>query len=516
MSLQITMIKAPESVAVAGAPLSIGEQGGTLGRGAENTWVLDDPDLYLSSLHCQFSFENGVYYLTDQSTNGTFYAGSPDPLGKGMKTAISDNAHLVIGDYEFVLSVSGQSAIPADPFSGQAGDAGQAGSNSFTTPLAGDALEGFASNPFTTASQANEPMLPAGSGDSDPLAALDRARGGGAAQTPAIPAGGGQDPFSGPTHSDGGNSLNQQIDWPSAATPQAGFSAGTIPDDWDADEIPGTPEVQQPGASQVNPPVDPTPVAPTAPIQAEAAAPNPEMQSRQRELEQANANMQVELDQLKRQLSQRPHTGASDNQVDSTFIEALGFAGHNLTDDEIMQINRLAGEVFREMVSGLMQVLGARSSIKNEFRINVTTIQPVENNPLKFSANVNDALENMFLKQGNAFKKPVESVREGFEGVAEHQVAVLAGIREAFKAVIGRFDPVAMEENFAKQHRGGLLPGSQKAKYWEAYLDYYEELAGDIDKSFQYLFGDGFVRAYEDQLQKLAVSRKSRNIDNEK
>ena len=151
--------------------------------------------------------------------------------------------------------------------------------------------------------------------------------------------------------------------------------------------------------------------------------------SRQQVLEKANARIQAELDQLKRQVSQPAAASGSPSQVDTTFIDALGFGGQNLSDEEITRINRLAGEVFREMISGLMQVLGSRSSIKNEFRINVTTIQPVENNPLKFSANVDDALENMFLKQGNAFKKPVESVREGFDGVAEHQVAVLAGIR---------------------------------------------------------------------------------------
>ena len=142
--------------------------------------------------------------------------------------------------------------------------------------------------------------------------------------------------------------------------------------------------------------------------------------------------------------------------------------------------------------------------------MNVTTIQPVENNPLKFSANIDDALENMFLKSGNAFKQPLEAVNEGFDSVAEHQVAILAGIREAFKSVIERFDPIVLEERFSRQSRSGILPGSQKAKNWDAYTVYYEELVGDIDKSFQYLFGDGFVRAYEDQLQKLAISKKSR------
>ena len=141
--------------------------------------------------------------------------------------------------------------------------------------------------------------------------------------------------------------------------------------------------------------------------------------------------------------------------------------------------------------------------------MNVTTIQPVENNPLKFSANVDDALENMFIKQGNAYKKPVEAVREGFNGIAEHQVAILAGIRAAFKGVIERFDPVLLDARFAKQNKGGLIPGSQKAKNWDLYQEYYNELAGDIDNSFQYLFGDDFVQAYEDQLQKLTIARKT-------
>lgn len=501
MSLQITMIKAPESVAVADSPLSLGEQGGTLGRGPDNSWVLQDPELYLSGLHCQFSFENGGYYLTDHSTNGTFYGGSADPLGKGSKVPVRDNDHFMIGEYEFVLSVSTQSAAPQDPFSSQADGARQPAADPFSVAPGSDNLDGFASNPFAAAPVSSESMFPSGPGDSDPLAALDKARGGAA---PPPTAGSGHDPFAGPTHSDGANSMNQQMDWPAAGA-QTGFASGAIPDDWDDDETVAKPELlQSPESAPAQPPAAP---------QAPAPAVSPEIQSQQQELQQANAKMQAELDQLKHQVSNRPSAPGGDNKVDTSLINALGFGKHNLSDEEILQINRLAGEVFREMVAGLMQVLGSRNSIKNEFRINVTTIQPVENNPLKFSANVDDALENMFLKQGNAFKKPIESVREGFEGVAEHQVAILAGIREAFKAIIGRFDPITLEENFSKQYKGGLLPGSQKAKNWEAYVDHYQDLAGDIDKSFQYLFGDGFVRAYEDQLQKLAISRKSKKFE---
>jgi type VI secretion system FHA domain protein len=228
-------------------------------------------------------------------------------------------------------------------------------------------------------------------------------------------------------------------------------------------------------------------------------------------LTKANELLQSELKALKQQLASRQQRDESgDVAVDTTLVDALGFQTQNLDDAQITHINELVGEVVREMVSGLMQVLGSRSSIKNEFRMNVTTIQPVENNPLKFSANIDDALENMFIKKGNAYKKPVEAVREGFEGIAEHQVAIVAGIRAAFKGLIERFDPVLLDARFTRQNKGGLILGSQKAKNWELYLDYYNELVGDIDNTFQFLFGDDFVRAYEDQLQKLAIDKKSK------
>ncbi len=520
MSLQITMLKAPASVAVAESPLSLGEPGGTLGRGAGNSLVLEDPELYLSTLHCQISLENGSYYLIDHSTNGTFYGGSTDPMGKGSKIPVHDNDHFVIGDYEFVISItSAPSAMSADPFAGQAAESSMPQDDPLQTPPAADNLDGFAANPFAGGHvSSKDSLFAAGPSDSDPLAALDKARGGSATPSPAIDPLPSSDPFAGATHSDGAGSLNQQIEWPQPASPQqASPQAGMIPDDWD-DESPGTSPAEPESATDGVAPTplpDPAPVSQSGPERIATAKVNPEIQLRQQELAQANVKLRAEVEQLKQQLAAQPGASAGDKSVDTTFIDALGFADRNLSDAEISEINRLAGEALREMVIGLMRVLGSRNSIKNEFRMNVTTIQPVENNPLKFSANVDDALENMFLKQGNAFKKPIESVREGFEGIAEHQVAILAGIREAFKVVIGRFDPVLLEENFSKHNKGGLLPGSQKAKNWEAYLDYYEDLAGDADKSFQYLFGDGFVRAYEDQLQKLAITRKSRQNDNE-
>ena len=534
MSLLITIIKVPDSVVIVESSKTFDNNGGSIGRGKDNTWILEDPERFLSSNHCQFSCENNQFYITDLSTNGTFYNGSPHPIGKGSRLPVHDGDSFALGDYVFSMSIS-DSLSSVDPFADNMGSSSAedifAQSHSNNSDFADDE---FIANPFAGAhASSSESLFSASSEETDPLAALDRAQGGGAAAeninpVSVVPAGfdSNVDPFASPTYSDQSGALNQQVSWPDAVPDvmpeQTSNNGSGIPDDWDDDLISAPAQPVLPVAAPVvpMPPSMPLTEPPVVPDPAQVMSPNAGQSDivesgtlavENRALQKANATLQAELKILKQQIkAQQQRDVKADITVDTSIVDAMGFQKHHLVDAQITQINELAGEVLREMVSGLMQVLGSRSSIKNEFRMNVTTIQPVENNPLKFSANVDDALENMFIKDGNAYKKPLEAVHEGFDGIAEHQVAILAGIRSAFKGVIERFDPVLLDARFSRQNKGGLIPGSQKAKNWDSYLDYYNELVGDIDNTFQYLFGDDFVRAYEDQLQRLAIARKTK------
>ncbi|RKZ70434.1 MAG: type VI secretion system-associated FHA domain protein TagH [Gammaproteobacteria bacterium] len=550
MSLLITIIKAPDSVAIVESSKTFDNNGGSIGRGKDNAWVIDDPERFLSSNHCQFSCEDNQFYITDLSTNGTFYKGSPEPIGKGSKLPVNDGDTFALGDYVFSISVSDSVSL-ADPFGGSmeslsaAESAAEdifANSNSNNSDFAED---GFIADPFADVhGPGSESLFSSRSEETDPLAALDKAQASGENNmNPAIGVAGGfdsnADPFASPSYSDQSDALNQQLSWPDAvpdviSEQASNSSSGSgIPDDWDEDlsSAPSqavSPAVEPavavpPSMPLTEPPVVPEPGQSTAAKTAGKQAGTQDsgqpgttesevLAIENQTLQKANAILQAELNILKQQLkAQQQRAVKTEITVDTSIVDAMGFQKHQLVDAQITQINELAGEVFREMVSGLMQVLGSRSAIKNEFRMNVTTIQPVENNPLKFSANVDDALENMFIKEGNAYKKPLEAVREGFDGIAEHQVAILAGIRSAFKGVIERFDPAILDAKFSRQNKSNLIPGSHKAKNWDLYLEYYNELVGDIDNTFQFLFGDDFVRAYEDQLQRLAIARKSKN-----
>ncbi|MDX1692266.1 MAG: type VI secretion system-associated FHA domain protein TagH [Ketobacteraceae bacterium] len=189
------------------------------------------------------------------------------------------------------------------------------------------------------------------------------------------------------------------------------------------------------------------------------------------------------------------------------LIRSLGLDPERMNDSTREHFQKVLADTLRETVAGMMKVLGARNAIKNEFRMNVTMIQPMENNPLKFSPNVDEALRNMFTSQSNAYLPGTIAIRDGFADVADHQVAVIAGMRAAFRSLLKRFDPADLEVRFDKQHKAGLL-SSKKGKYWEAYHEFYRDLSDNMDDAFQDLFGEDFAEAYEQQMSRLEAARK--------
>ena len=63
----------------------------------------------------------------------------------------------------------------------------------------------------------------------------------------------------------------------------------------------------------------------------------------------------------------------------------------------------------------------------------MTHFRPADNNPLKFSANVDDALHNLLVKRNAAYLAPVEAFADAFEDLRNHQIAMLAGMRDGVR-----------------------------------------------------------------------------------
>jgi type VI secretion system FHA domain protein len=175
------------------------------------------------------------------------------------------------------------------------------------------------------------------------------------------------------------------------------------------------------------------------------------------------------------------------------------------------EIQQQLGGILRLAVEGLVEALKTRAQVKNTFRMPMTNIKPVENNPLKFSMNVQDAVFNLFVKRNPGYLGAVEAFEEGFQDIQFHQAAVLAGIRAAFNAMLGKFHPDHLEEQYERKvKRSGVLGLGGRSKYWELYRGQFEEIDRDREAHFQLLFGEEFAKAYNEHLQKLTAEARLR------
>ena len=88
-----------------------------------------------------------------------------------------------------------------------------------------------------------------------------------------------------------------------------------------------------------------------------------------------------------------------------------------------------------------MEIMQVRAELKNRFRITQETVQAADNNPLRFSAGVEEALRKLFEQQGTRYLGPVEAVRESLREIRLHQQAMVGAMEEAFNDFLQRLDP---------------------------------------------------------------------------
>lgn len=511
MSLRLSMLKGPKGIALSKTEHIFSQQGGTLGRAETNSWPLLDPDKFLSSCHCEISFNNDEAFLLDRSTNGTFINESIEPIGRGNTISLADNDVIDLGDYQFLVKLDVNNFIstnPANsPFEVSSSDINSA---KFSNE---NSLEGFSSSqPASYFSQEMDPLAlwdkhnhtnqnNFSKQDKEflfkqtiPEPLVDTSNSLDNYLRLSVPA----SPYDNLSSIDPGPSINQAITWPTIS------QENVIPENWDDDllrsESPKKSFQDEPKQQSFNNIDDELKSEKTNNFITECV-------ETIAVIKPADTLDCKKINQARTEIVDKSHIDESEkltNTKNSPLIDALGLDKSRLNVEDIAEIEELSGYILREVVDGLLSVLRSRSSIKNEFRMNVTTIQPIENNPLKFSVNVDDALENIFLKKTNAFKKPTQAFREGFQEISEHQLAMIAGIREGFEAMLSHFDPSELEIMFNKNPKKGLIPLIHKTKHWNNYLDYYSKLSEDIDLSFQQLFGSQFSAAYENQLKRVS------------
>lgn len=186
------------------------------------------------------------------------------------------------------------------------------------------------------------------------------------------------------------------------------------------------------------------------------------------------------------------------------FAQGAGLTGlPALTSKQQEEMMVSAGAVFREMVDGMMQVLRARSEEKREISLraaDVTLLKREKNNPLKFIPTVDDAIMILLFQNNPAYIGAGLAVREGFEDVMRHQMAMRAGMQASMAKILASLDPKSFEQKF----EDGIV-FQKKAKCWDAFSKAYPGL---MEEAMEDLFGEAFASAYEEQMRVLGQKTK--------
>lgn len=467
------------------------ELGGSVGRKVGNTMVLADSEQIVSGRHAEIVFENNAFQIKDTSTNGTLLLKSGIEL-KHNAAPLTDDEMLRIGEYELGVQILGDPSFA----NGLGGFQNMPSSGPVVTDPFANLFEAPPTPPIHPQTPAEFPGVQPLFTDLDSFAQQESLSSGLPVFKEQPPSSPFQDSFVPPAISSVQTPDTDIADFLKGldAIDSRPISDPWLPDNLESassqtpstisafadvqNAVEATPSLAEPidaflsaidAIADVVPPVVDKPAAilgETVALQPETTSPTPPV----------TANLaQQETELIKLFLN-----GAGIN--DASFLQQQS-AG-----DTMQSVGRL----FRALVEGLMEVLRARAEMKSEFRVSVTTLRSLDNNPLKFNPDVESVLKLLISPKNPAFTDADTAVKEAFKDIKFHQLAVTAGIQASLAEILTRFNPDSFEQRLGE----GLI-FQKKSRCWELYCEQYPELKNLATDEF---FGDQFAEAYEKQM----------------
>lgn len=506
----------------------------TLGRGSENSWVLDDPTRALSKQHCQIVDHDGGYEVLDTSTNGVYVNDASAPLGRGHAAMLADGDTLRLGRYVFQVVVEradaalsqfdalfhdGHAAAPtrpiadphwaAEPIQGRdafGDDFGQAdtppprgagtewGAQDWGAQGDGEDLLGGRKLP---AWDEHSYQVDRSASENDafrlPEVELDELL---PDPEPEAP-----DPL-----------VDGRAEAPPALAddlppPEAPKAAGMIPDDWDLDPLDAAPIAAAPVSPPPKAPVRPTIPADDDLLAAPAEPPRPPPAAPPAAPPIAPPTAPLRPEAAPR-VETTPAAGA--DRLLHAFLEGLDLPSLGVARGDDEETMRRAGRILREALAGLQDILDARRKVKGEFRIERTSFGAQDNNPLKFTPTIDGMLTRVLGKPEPGYMPGLTAVQEAVNDIRAHELAMVAGQQVALKSLIEKFDPARLKARLeSSSFLDSLIPGARKARYWEVYEMMYGSIARDVADDFERAYSSAVAEAYEARLLELENEAKA-------
>ena len=479
-----------------GGPVSIqitGKRGIDIGRAAHLDWTLPDPTRYVSSKHCEVRYRDGSYWLHDVSTNGTFVNGAPNRMAAPHQLCNGDR--FTVGHYIVAVTIDGEEgavdedagAMAAAPAPGARDQGWWVNEGDVPPPIDPKELRAARqSKPINadfldwTADVPNplrEPSVERRVESSNPVSErsapdMDWAEGPPSRMPiPPPPA----PPLPTPRRPADANQGAWQASAPPAAQPQLRPADTNETGAWQPPSPPPTP--------MPRPPADAS-----------------EMGAWQRPPKPTVAEMPPNSTPVARTnyTDQTPTSFPASDDFLRELAKAAGLPDDLLTQMNSLELAQEIGSALRLSIDNLMQLLSARQQAKRLARSSShTVIQAMDNNPLKFSPSVQEALSVMFGPKKSGYLDARRAIAQGFDDLKAHQLKTYAAMQHALTKLMTDLDPKAIERETEAGAVSGILPSLRQAKLWDAYKTRWEEKVGrqgEAVQVFMRYFGEYYDR----------------------
>ncbi|WP_418609722.1 type VI secretion system-associated FHA domain protein TagH [Pseudoalteromonas sp. US3C1013] len=192
----------------------------------------------------------------------------------------------------------------------------------------------------------------------------------------------------------------------------------------------------------------------------------------------------------------------NDKALSDAFLKGLGIKDElkNSLDNEKLWFEM--GQGLNLLLTELMESLRQRAIVKNKLRLNHTMFQAEQNNPLKFSANIDDVIQNLFIKNSASFLSSNESIKESFIDTRKHEHALLAGADGVLKGMLSQVSPMQINQQ-ANDNSNVLkiIPGQIESKCWKLYQSLYDDISQEVNTKGAMAMSDDFLKAYNDRIK---------------
>jgi len=461
--MALTLTIENESSLPDGGPLSVTASGGRgldIGRDQHLDWALPDPSRAVSGRHCEIRFRDGGWWLRDISTNGTFVNGGEHRVQSPYRLQNGDR--LEIGHYIIAVAIDDE--------------AGQAAETAPAPPP-------YAAQPESLWAPSEEAAPPIPRRDLMPPSHARPVHAGFIDWAADIPA-----PRAEPAPP-------TAPDWPPPAARSDEFAWAPLqpqpaPPEEPVVAIPTPrrpPASSPPGANPWDEPSEASPAASEAPAESPPASPMP-----------AFAPPPAPAFPVEPAAQAGAQAPISMGEFMQRFAKGAGVSPQALATQDPGAFAEQLGGLMRLIAEELKGLLAARAETKRIARsTSQTMIQAQDNNPLKFSPTVDDALQLIFGQPRSGYLDAKRAFDESFRDLKAHQIKTYSAMQHALKMLVEDLDPQAINETTAQDGGIGGLIGSRKAKMWEAYVARWDAKTAPYENGLVDAFMIYFAECYD-------------------